>query len=48
MAATNIQIISVDYYDGNLVIVLAFWHGDKVTISVPLPEAVKRKIRGEK
>lgn len=43
-----LNILQIDYYDGNLILTVALWHGDKVTISVPIPEKVKDKIRSEK
>lgn len=43
---TPLDVISIDYLEGNIVIVINMW-GDKVTISVPLPEKVKEKIRKE-
>ena len=40
----RLDVISLDYLDGNIIMVINLW-GDRVTLSVPLPEAVIRKIR---
>lgn len=45
---TNLNIIKLDYFEGNLIITLAMWHGDKMTISIPLTKEVRKKIKGEK
>lgn len=40
---------SLDYRDGNLVVVYKRWHDGKLTIIIPLTDEVREKIkRGEK
>lgn len=41
--SVRLDVISIDYVDGNIVMVINFW-GDKMTISVPLPKTVIKKI----